>query len=345
MPRLPDEQAIAEIRELVRRDELGKALDRLFEFDTYQSDASLLSWRFNHVRSQELKFLIRPEAANAEYANIAASILDLLDRVDEQLVQRSAVVLTSISVPETVLIPGGPFKVGITSQQLDLLVEEIFRGDYNIVDSPESRQNFRRQFQDEPPREVELPDFYIGKYLVTNEQFAQFVTERRHETDSERRGERRTWRSYSRPGHEKYPVVFVSWNDAMAYCGWLTEKTGQNYRLPTVEEWTKACRGPDGNLYPWGDEYDPSRCNTMESMRGFEMTEVGTFEDGQSSYGVYDLVGNVVEWTSSSDGAYRLVLGGSWRMACEIYGLPMLKRRAAPSLYTDDLGFRCARDA
>lgn len=68
------------------------------------------------------------------------------------------------------------------------------------------------------------------------------------------------------------------------------------------------------------------------------------FEDGKSSYGVYDLVGNVEEWTNSNEGAYKFVLGGSWKMACEIYGLPMLKRRAIPSLFTDDLGFRCARD-
>jgi formylglycine-generating enzyme required for sulfatase activity len=342
MPRLPDKEAIAKIRELVRGDKIVEALDRLSGFDKYQNDATRLNWKFNHVHSQEMGGLITPDSANAEYAKIVSSILDILDRADEQYGPVS--VSVSVSVPEMVLISGGAFKVGITEQQLDLLVTKIFQGDYNIADTPDSRQSFRLQFQDEQPRTVELPSFYIGKYLVTNQQFRQFVIEGRYETDAERRGEEKTWRSYDMPGQEKHPVVCVSWNDAMAYCGWLTEKIGQNYRLPTVEEWVKACRGPNGNLYPWGDEYDPNKCNTLESMRGFETTEVGVFENGESFYGVHDLVGNVEEWTSSKEGAYKVVLGGSWKMACEIYGLPMLKRRAVPSMFTDDLGFRCARD-
>ena len=78
MARLPDERAIAEIRDLVQRDKLKEALERLSDFDDFQLDASQLTWRYNRVRSQELKNTITMGDANAEYANIVASILEIV---------------------------------------------------------------------------------------------------------------------------------------------------------------------------------------------------------------------------------------------------------------------------
>ena len=250
---------------------------------------------------------------------------------------------SKVSSPEMILIPKGKFRMGMTEQQADLLIEKIFQEDYNIEDSPESRQNLRQVLLKEPYHIAELPDFYISKYPITNKQFERFTRETQYETEAEQKRKDKTWRTY-KIGKENYPVVFVSWNDALAYCEWLTRIAGHRYRLPTVEEWIKADRGPNGNLYPWGDEYDPQKCNTMESMRGFETTEVGSFEEGKSSYGVYDLVGNVDEWTHNNEGAYKVILGSSWRMACEIYGLTAFRRLSRPSESTDDLGFRCVSD-
>jgi formylglycine-generating enzyme required for sulfatase activity len=107
-----------------------------------------------------------------------------------------------------------------------------------------------------------------------------------------------TWADQlQRPDH---PVVRVSWHHAWAYAAWLAQVTGQPWRLPTEAEWEKAARGTDGRLYPWGDAFDGTRCNTSASESG-ATTPVGTYADrgDASPYGVHDLAGNVWEWTSS----------------------------------------------
>ena len=159
-------------------------------------------------------------------------------------------------------------------------------------------------------------------------------------------------------GDDRLPVVGVSWYEAYAYCRWLSELTGRDYRLPTEAEWEKAARGADGRLYPWGDVFDASRCNTRAS--GVDRTTpVGQYSPrGDSLYGCADMVGNVSEWTLSQykpypydadDGrddlvgeAERVTWGGSWHT-------PAIRARAAargcndPFFTDDDLGFRCVR--
>ena len=109
-------------------------------------------------------------------------------------------------------------------------------------------------------------------------------------------------------------MVGISWYEAMAYCAWLTEQgwdkgkilTGEDVRLPTEAEWEKAARGPalnsgqaaDGRLYPWGDEWDETKCNTAESQFG-ETSPVGMYPAGAGAYGCLDMAGNVWEWTTS----------------------------------------------
>jgi formylglycine-generating enzyme required for sulfatase activity len=105
------------------------------------------------------------------------------------------------------------------------------------------------------------------------------------------------------PGREEHPVVSVSWGDAQRYCAWLTEITGHVNRLPTEAEWEKAARGTDGRLFPWGDEWDATRCNTVESGREATVP-VGSHASGASPYGVLDMAGNVWEWTSSARADY-----------------------------------------
>jgi formylglycine-generating enzyme required for sulfatase activity len=91
-------------------------------------------------------------------------------------------------------------------------------------------------------------------------------------------------------------VVNVSWNDAQEYCKWLSGKANKTYRLPTEAEWEKAARGPDGRVYPWGDEFDSKKCNMSESGIG-DTSPVGQFSpQGDSPYGCVDMAGNVWEW-------------------------------------------------
>jgi formylglycine-generating enzyme required for sulfatase activity len=141
-----------------------------------------------------------------------------------------------------------------------------------------------------------------------------------------------------------HPVVYVSWDDAVAYAAWLAQTTGQPWRLPSEAEWEKAARGTDGRIYPWGDTFDKARANTSES--GIKTTTaVGSYPSGSSPYGAQDMAGNVWEWTHSlfksypyipNDGRevgnytdYRILRGGSWgdlawcaRAACRLLDTP-----------------------
>ena len=148
-----------------------------------------------------------------------------------------------------------------------------------------------------PRHEVTLPAFKIGKYPVTNAQYRRFVEDTQREWNSQ---------EGRRPELSNCPAVELTWHDARAYCAWLTGmwrqegkiSADEEVRLPTEAEWEKAARGTDGKVFPWGDKWDETRCNTSESGIG-RTCAVGIYPDGASPYGVLDMAGNVWEWTSS----------------------------------------------
>lgn len=141
--------------------------------------------------------------------------------------------------------------------------------------------------------QVELPEYRISRVPTTNAQYALFVKETEHEVP-------RHWQDRRVPkGLESHPVVHVTWYDALAYCEWLSKMTGKPITLPSEAEWEKAARGDkDKRAYPWGDEFDSSKCNTRELGLG-DTTPVGIFLEGASPYGVLDMSGNVWERTRS----------------------------------------------
>ncbi len=96
-----------------------------------------------------------------------------------------------------------------------------------------------------------------------------------------------------------HPVVQVSWDDAVAFCSWLRETTGQAFHLPTEAEWEKVAWGMRARIYPWGDEPpDANRCNFLETIG--DTTPVSQYPRGATpDYGVLEMAGNVCEWTSS----------------------------------------------
>jgi formylglycine-generating enzyme required for sulfatase activity len=183
----------------------------------------------------------------------------------------------------------GPFTMGSVDDRLSLLGKET------------------------PQQKVGLPVFRIGRYPVTNVQFAAFVQargyqERRYWTEAGwRRKERESWtkpREFGEPfGLPNHPVVGVSWYEAVAFCRWLTEHLqrtgelggGEEITLPAEPEWEKAARGTDGRVYPWGDDPDPDRANYGDTGVG-TTSAVGCFPGGASPYGAEDLSGNVWEW-------------------------------------------------
>ena len=139
---------------------------------------------------------------------------------------------------------------------------------------------------------VDLPAFGIGKYPITNAEYAAFVRQQ-----PDRRPLQTGW-FFTTPPAERldHPVAGITWHDAAAYCAWLAAQTGRAYRLPTEAEWERAARGDDARTYPWGDDAPtPDRGNGGSR----QTTPVTATPAGCSAFGVCDLVGNVREWTTT----------------------------------------------
>jgi hypothetical protein len=132
--------------------------------------------------------------------------------------------------------------------------------------------------------------FYISRYPITNIEYSKFVYETGRRSPF-------SWHSNVNPTEmSSHPVTSIYYFDAIAYCNWLSKKTGYKYRLPTELEWEIGGGLLEGFAYPWGDEFDPSRCNTRES--GIKSTTpVGTYFDTKSIFGLQDVIGNVREFT------------------------------------------------
>ena len=139
------------------------------------------------------------------------------------------------------------------------------------------------QANERPRHRVRLSEFFIARYPVTNEQYAVFA--------------RATQRDFKLSvGKASHPVVNVSWDEARAFCDWLSDITEQRFMLPSEAEWEKAARGTDGRIYPWGDAFDATRVNSCMSGVS-ETVPVDHFSpNGDSPYGVADMCGNAWEW-------------------------------------------------
>ncbi len=192
-----------------------------------------------------------------------------------------------------------------------------------------------------PIRNVYLKAFYIDVYEVTNDRYRKCVAAGACTMPSwivdyppAPHEEGKSW--YFDKGMGNFPVVGITWKQAVDYCRWAGK------RLPSSAEWEKAARGVDGQIYPWGNEWDGKKANWDEGGKvdGFlKIAPVGSFPDGKSPYGVMDMAGNVREWTDDS-----VLKGGSW------YSQPITLRAGDPGHEfiverDDDMGFRCASDA
>lgn len=159
---------------------------------------------------------------------------------------------------------------------------------------------------------IEIDEFEIGVYPITNAQYLRFLQETQYEPSQHwidnlaACAEQLSIESYGFKGD--HPVVWVSYKDAEAYADYV------DARIPTFAEWQYSARGNDDRLFPWGNEIDKPRCNTTE-LGAVDTTPVGSFQDGISPFGCYDMVGNVWEWTSTAyDEAenFMVACGGAW---------------------------------
>ncbi len=174
--------------------------------------------------------------------------------------------------------------------------------------------------------------FYIDKYPITNTQYKKFIAETNY-------AEPAFWneRKFNNPNQ---PVVGVDWNDAVAYASWAGK------RLPEEKEWEKAARGVDGREYPWGN-MKPDKALAvfdLDILKGAP-TNVGTHLSGVSSYGCYDMAGNIWEWCQEwyTEGKYRVVRGGSWINHLNILSCAY-RSCSVPTGKDNNVGFRCVKD-
>jgi formylglycine-generating enzyme required for sulfatase activity len=246
--------------------------------------------------------------------------------------------------PELALIPGGPALVGSDA------AERAFG--YAI--GGEAARRFRWYDREQPRREVTLPAFLIDWALVTQEQFGAFVRATGHRVPFISEAEYREqgflvhpyeevlpylWYTDRPPaGKAEHPVVLVSQPDAEAFCRW------RGARLPTEEEWEKAARGGDGRYFPWGNAWEPGRLNTAE--RGpLATTPARAYPRGRSPYGLFDMAGNVFQWTATPGRPGRFILKGcSWDDAGGICRAAARHDRPAASRHIL-IGFRCVCEA
>ena len=202
-----------------------------------------------------------------------------------------------------------------------------------------------------PAHKVSVDSFFMDVYEVAVGQYAEFLQSGGGHSPPD-------WNRMNQMAYQKRPVMGVDWADAAAFCKWAGK------RLPTEAEWEKAARGTDGRTYPWGND-PPTSLHANFGKNGSNdygaLAPVGTFENGKSPYGIYDMAGNVWEWVSDwydtgyykaspeqnpeglPTGGFKVIRGGAWNTS--VRNLRSADRYWDPpsfrSLYLP--GFRCAK--
>ncbi|MBA3613505.1 MAG: SUMF1/EgtB/PvdO family nonheme iron enzyme [Nitrospirales bacterium] len=261
--------------------------------------------------------LARRQAMKMSDERFRADATRLIDQIQKHMTEETTEISTEAKPPEgMVLIPRGPFLYG----------EERVREDIPY-------------------------DYYMDIYPVTNDQYKEFMLANGYGLQKFWSEEGWVWKQKNQVNRPEYwmdptcnkpdrPVVGVSYYEAEAYAYWAGK------RLPTEQEWEKAANGTDGREYPWGNDFDTTKCNSYES--GIKATSpVTKYPQGVSPFGCFDMAGNVGEWCGSwykQSNNGRVIRGGSWDATA--VDLRSSSRNWLPSVNRNSaLGFRLAQDA
>jgi formylglycine-generating enzyme required for sulfatase activity len=245
-----------------------------------------------------------------------------------------------------VYVPAGSFQMGSTDDEVEAAIEQCNQ-------DRENGECPRSWYEDESPRHsVTLDGFWIDQTEVTNRQYQQCV-EATDCAPPQRNESPSRVSYYGNSQYDDYPVIWVSWYDAVAYCEWAKG------RLPTEAEWEYAARGLDSQLYPWGDD-TPNDTLLNYAYNQRDTAEVGSYPSGASWAGALDMAGNVWEWVSDwyaddyyatspkenpmgpDRGDLKVLRGGGWDMKSTDVRTASRLTFVNPVTADATFGFRCA---
>ena len=245
-------------------------------------------------------------------------------------------------------LPQAPAASGPASGASESPIEETMVA---IPAGPFTRGTIAGGFDEQPVKSIHLDAYAIDKYEVTNHHYAAFVAATNHRKAGP---PSRYAKNMARMRGVNQPVVYVSWDDAGAYCRW------KGKRLPTEAEWEKAMRGGDKRLWPWGNDVDPLATNWAVAKDGHEVTApAGSFPRDVSPYGVADGAGNVIEWVADwygediyrdpveknpkgpEFGTYKVLRGGAYTTSGTDVRVTS-RSKMVPDFRDETIGFRCA---
>ena len=261
------------------------------------------------------------------------------------------------------LIPAGDFTMGNSIDQVLAECRNLFPA------SADTNCKAEYYLDETPAHPVQVSAFYMDKHEVTNELYKACVNAGICKPPAQSASATHT-AYYGNPEFDHYPVIWVDWNMAKAYCEW------RGARLPTEAEWEKAARGDTGQNYPWGSRFEGAKanacdinCQTDYADKSFndgfaEIAPADAFENGASPFGVTNLAGNVSEWVADwymepyyvqpgsggpnplgpQTGEQRVIRGGSWfRYPINLRTVTRSSRE--PTYTANDVGFRCVMPA
>jgi|GEM_PF-792513 len=298
---------------------------------------------------------------------------------------------------ELVLIPAGKFKMGSGESAKDTAAffNKTYRENFPADGGGGLEEDFFKN--EHPQHDVSITKpFFMGMHHVTRGQFKQFVADTAYKTDTEKdkkllawgwdsnkkqfsNDKKYSWQNTGFKQTDEHPVVNVTWNDAVAFCKWLSKKEGQNYRLPTEAEWEYACRAGTTTRYPTGD--DPKSIGKVGELA--DLTDVAvrakipdwkymirgndnyvfTSPVGKSkpnAFGLYDMHGNAFQWcedwygdkyyaasptdnpSGPNSGTERVIRGGTWNFR-PLGARSAERNKTEPDSRNCSAGFRVVR--
>lgn len=300
-----------------------------------------------------------------------------IDRLVNFLV-RLKVTTRKLNVPQSVIAPSQLTKStsGVISS-IDFLPQpfkwiDISAGKVTLANNGIYSSSLR-SYPHGTDKTFDVPAFSMSQYPITNSQFAEFVragsyTKREYWTDAgwnERRKLKliepyyKTWRD-KQWNNDTQPVVGIKWYEAVAFCLWLSQLTGETVMLPTEQQWQRAAQGDDGRVYPWGNNWEESLCRNRVGKHKETLQNTGLVTDydpgGNSPFGVSDMSGNVWEWcvTNYETGSIDIeaikraddkiaLRGGSWRDDKPEYFECSYRSWSNPDHFDVSIGFRICR--